>query len=82
MRFNRLGASINPRALFVAPTPVERKALARVFGRDASIDLLIDDIREGLRGKPYAHAGAWAFRTGSAMMRLLPQQRRRIEELI
>ena len=52
--------------LFAAPKPVEREALARVVGRDASIDLLIDDIREGLRGKPYdvvGVAGGWAFRT-------------------
>lgn len=52
--------------LFAAPRPVEREALARVVGRDASIDLLIDDIREGLRGKPYdvvSIAGGWAFRT-------------------
>lgn len=52
--------------LFAAPKPVEREALARVVGRDASIDLLIDDIRDELRGKPYDVlniAGGWAFRT-------------------
>ena len=52
--------------LFAAPRPVEREALARVVGRGASIDLLINDIREGLRGKPYDVlniAGGWAFRT-------------------
>jgi segregation and condensation protein B len=55
--------------LFAAPKPVEREALARVIGRDASIDLLIDDIREGLRGKPYdvvSIAGGWAFRSRPA----------------
>lgn len=55
--------------LFAAPKPVEREVLARVIGRDASIDLLIDDIREGLRGKPYdvvGVAGGWAFRTRAA----------------
>lgn len=55
--------------LFAAPRPVEREALARVIGRDASIDLLIDDIRESLRGKPYdvvSIAGGWAFRTRTA----------------
>ena len=55
--------------LFAAPTPVEREALARVIGRDASIDLLIDDIREALRGKPYdvvGVAGGWAVRTRTA----------------
>jgi segregation and condensation protein B len=55
--------------LFAAPRPVEREALARIVGRDASIDLLIDDIRESLRGKPYeviGIAGGWAFRTRTA----------------
>lgn len=52
--------------LFAASKPVERETLARVVGGDASIDLLIDDIREGLRDKPYevvSIAGGWAFRT-------------------
>jgi len=55
--------------LFAAPKPVEREVLARVIGRDVSIDLLIDDIREALRGKPYEVidvAGGWAFRTRTA----------------
>lgn len=55
--------------LFAAPKPVERDALARVIGCDASIDLLIEDIREALRGKPYdvvSIAGGWAFRTRAA----------------
>lgn len=52
--------------LFAAPQPVGREVLVRVVGRDTSIELLIDDIREGLRGKPYEVvnvAGGWAFRT-------------------
>lgn len=52
--------------LFAAPRPVEREVLGRVIGREASIDLLIDDIREDLRGKPYdvvLVAGGWQFRT-------------------
>jgi segregation and condensation protein B len=52
--------------LFAAPQPVEREALARVVGRDASIELLIDDIRAELRGRPYDVlniAGGWVFRT-------------------
>ncbi|MCZ4348079.1 SMC-Scp complex subunit ScpB [Devosia neptuniae] len=55
--------------LFAAPKPVEREVLARIVGCDASIDLLIDDIREALRGKPYdvvSVAGGWAFRTRTA----------------
>jgi len=52
--------------LFAAPQPVEREALARIVGRDVSIDHLIEDIRESLRGKPYEVvnvAGGWAFHT-------------------
>ncbi|MGV8856323.1 MAG: SMC-Scp complex subunit ScpB [Devosia sp.] len=55
--------------LFASPRPVEREALARIVGSGASIDLLIDDIREALRGKPYevvSIAGGWAFRTRTA----------------
>lgn len=55
--------------LFAAPRPVERPALARIVGRDASIDLLIDDIRAELKGKPYdlvSVAGGWQFRTRPA----------------
>lgn len=39
--------------IFSAPQPVERPELARIVGRDASIDLLIDDIRADLQRKPY-----------------------------
>ena len=52
--------------LFAAPQPVQREALARVVGRSARIELLIEDIREDLRGKSYEVvnvAGGWAFRT-------------------
>lgn len=55
--------------LFAAPQPVERPALARIVGRDASIDLLIEDIRADLKGKPYdlvSVAGGWQFRTRPA----------------
>ena len=43
-----------------------RENLARVVGRDCNLDLLIDDIRDELRGRPYeivAVAGGWSFRT-------------------
>ena len=33
--------------------PVTREVLARIVGKDCSIDLLIDDIREDLRDRPY-----------------------------
>ncbi|UPJ68417.1 SMC-Scp complex subunit ScpB [Bradyrhizobium sp. 191] len=52
--------------IFASPEPVTREALARVVGRDCSIDLLIDDIREELRGRPYelvSIAGGWQHRT-------------------
>lgn len=52
--------------IFAAIEPVGREVLARVVGRDCNIDLLIDDIREELRGRPYdlvAVAGGWQHRT-------------------
>lgn len=55
--------------LFAAPRPVDRSALTRVVGRDVSIDLLIEDIRADLAGKPYdiaSVAGGWQFRTRPA----------------
>ncbi len=55
--------------LFAAPQPVERPALARIVGRSASIDLLIEDIRVDLQGKPYdviSVAGGWQMRTRPA----------------
>ena len=55
--------------LFAAPRPVDRPALARIIGREASIDLLIEDIRADLKGKPYdvvGVAGGWQMRTRPA----------------
>jgi segregation and condensation protein B len=55
--------------LFAAPRPVERLALARIVGRDASIELLIEDIRADLQGRPYdviSVAGGWQMRTRAA----------------
>lgn len=52
--------------IFAAAEPVSRETLARVVGRDCSIDLLIDDLREELRDRPYeivAIAGGWQHRT-------------------
>jgi len=45
---NRVEATI-----FAASEPVTREVLARIVGKSCSIDLLIDDIREELRGRPY-----------------------------
>jgi len=52
--------------IFASPEPVGRKILARVVGRDCSLDLLIDDIRAELRARPYelvSVAGGWQHRT-------------------
>ncbi|MBM2712870.1 SMC-Scp complex subunit ScpB [Mesorhizobium caraganae] len=45
---NRVEATI-----FAASEPVSRETLGRIVGKSCSIDLLIDDIREELRGRPY-----------------------------
>lgn len=55
--------------IFAASEPVTRETLARVVGKGCSIDLLIDDIREELRGRPYdlvAVAGGWKHLTRPA----------------
>lgn len=52
--------------IFAAPEPVTRDMLARLVGRDCSIDLLIEDIANELAARPYeiiAVAGGWQFRT-------------------
>ena len=52
--------------IFASPTPVARAVLARVVGRDCKLDLIIDDLREELRGRPYelvSVAGGWQHRT-------------------
>jgi chromosome segregation and condensation protein ScpB len=61
---NRVEATI-----FAASKPVARETLARIVGKTCSIDLLIDDIREELRGRPYdlvAVAGGWKHLTRPA----------------
>lgn len=55
--------------IFAAAEPVSRETLARVVGGTCSIDLLIDDIREELRGRPYdlvKVAGGWKHLTRPA----------------
>jgi segregation and condensation protein B len=52
--------------IFASSQPVTRDVLARVVGKTCSLDLLIDDIRADLRGRPYelvSVAGGWSFRT-------------------
>ena len=53
-------------ALFASARPVLREDLARVVGANCNIELILDDIRDELRGRPYeivAVAGGWSFRT-------------------
>lgn len=52
--------------LFASSSPVPRDDLARVVGTSASVDLLIDDIRNELKSRPYELvqiAGGWMLRT-------------------
>ncbi|TCQ95439.1 segregation and condensation protein B [Neorhizobium sp. JUb45] len=52
--------------IFASAEPVDRETLARVVGKECSIDLLIDDLVEELRGRPYelvSVAGGWQHRT-------------------
>jgi segregation and condensation protein B len=52
--------------LFSSAEPVTRETLARVVGRACTLDRLIDDISEELRGRPYelvAVAGGWRLQT-------------------
>ncbi|MBZ9757015.1 SMC-Scp complex subunit ScpB [Mesorhizobium sp. ESP6-5] len=52
--------------IFAASEPVTRSVLARVVGRNCNIELIIDDIRAELAGRPYelvSVAGGWQHRT-------------------
>ena len=54
--------------IFASAEPVDRETLARVVGKGCSIDLLIDDLIEELRDRPYelvSVAGGWQHRTRS-----------------
>jgi segregation and condensation protein B len=54
--------------IFASAEPVSRETLARVVGRDCCIDLLVDDLQEELRDRPYelvSVAGGWQHRTRS-----------------
>lgn len=54
--------------LFASSEPLNREALARVIGSSCSIELLIDDLCEELRDRPYTVvfvAGGWQFRSRS-----------------
>ena len=52
--------------IFASAEPVSREMLAAVVGRDCSVDLLIDDLSNELRDRPYelvSVAGGWQHRT-------------------
>ena len=52
--------------IFASAEPVTRETLARVVGKECSIDLLIDDLHEELRSRPYELvpvAGGWQHRS-------------------
>ncbi|PTE06630.1 segregation and condensation protein B [Mesorhizobium helmanticense] len=55
--------------IFAASTPVTRETLARVVGKHCNIEMIIDDIRADLSGRPYelvSVAGGWQHRTKKA----------------
>lgn len=52
--------------LFASSSPVLREDLAKVIGTSTSVDLLINDIREELKSRPYELVqvtNGWMFRT-------------------
>jgi len=52
--------------IFASAEPVSRERLALVVGKACKVELIIDDLREELRGRPYelvSVAGGWSFRT-------------------
>ncbi|MGV0817552.1 SMC-Scp complex subunit ScpB [Martelella sp. AMO21009] len=55
--------------IFASAEPVTRETLARVVGKDCSIDLLIDDLQQELASRPYEIvpvAGGWQHRSRPA----------------
>ena len=52
--------------VFASAQPVLRENLAEVVGKACNLDLIFDEIKDKLRGRPYeivAAAGGWSFRT-------------------
>ncbi|MBB6182488.1 SMC-Scp complex subunit ScpB [Pseudorhizobium flavum] len=55
--------------IFASAEPVIRETLARVVGKSCNIELIIDDVRAELAGRPYelvSVAGGWQHRTKKA----------------
>jgi segregation and condensation protein B len=62
--------------IFAACAPVPRAVLASVVGKSANLDLLLEDIQQDLRHRPYqivAVAGGWQFRTRPKMAPVIHQ---------
>jgi len=60
--------------IFASAVPVDRETLVRVVGRNCSIDLLIDDLRQELHGRPYelvSVGGGWQHRTRASYARMI-----------
>ncbi|MDX3924376.1 MAG: SMC-Scp complex subunit ScpB [Shinella sp.] len=60
--------------IFASSKPVPRAVLAGVVGQDCNIDLIIDDIRQELQGRPYelvSVAGGWQHRTRPAYAEII-----------
>ena len=52
--------------IFASSEPVLQENLARVVGKACNLELIMDDIRDELSGRPYelvSVAGGWSFRT-------------------
>ncbi len=52
--------------IFASADPVAREVLARIVGRDCNLDLIVADISDELRGRPYelaSVAGGWRLQT-------------------
>ena len=55
--------------LYASASPVPREDLARIVGRGASVDLLVEDLAADLEGRSFEIAqvaGGWMFRTRTA----------------
>jgi hypothetical protein len=73
-----LSLRLREAVIFASREPVSREVLARVVGPACNLDLLIDDIRAELRGRPYdlvPVAGGWHHRTRT-LRRRHPHRRR------
>lgn len=52
--------------IFASSTVIDRQSLQRLVGKAANLDMLIEDIKAELQGRPYeliAMAGGWVHRT-------------------